>query len=281
MDTKTPENGSVALWNEIDNFFATPPPSTSHRTPAPPSTPTKTSTPTTTTTPTSKKPTKKTVETKSKKRKGATTTTKKVPSQPITPTIPTNTTRTTPITPTTPVLSAIDRALQQGNGNRMAENRIQNDLNLLPDEEWFDIPEPDPNNLFTLEIAIIPPEGMWKGCRYKFRCNLPHDYPFSPPRLHCETLIYHPNIDLSGNVCISILKDDGKTTGWSVQRSLSDILFGLLALFSEPNVGDPLNNEAANLLAKSPEEFKKLVNRTLKGESVSVNNENRKFEKLL
>jgi ubiquitin-conjugating enzyme E2 M len=66
-----------------------------------------------------------------------------------------------------------------------------------------------------------------------------------------------------------------------VLRSLSDILFGLLALFSEPNVGDPLNKDAANLLANNPEEFKKLVNRTLKGETVRVNNENRKFEKLL
>jgi ubiquitin-conjugating enzyme E2 M len=146
---------------------------------------------------------------------------------------------------------------------------------------WFDLPEPDPNNLFIQEIAIIPPEGYWKNCQYKFRCHLPKDYPFSPPKLHCDTLIYHPNIDLSGNVCISILKVDGKLTGWSVQRSLSDVLFGLLALFSEPNPGDPLNGEAADLLAKNPDEFKKIVNRTLKGETVMVNNENRKFEKLI
>jgi len=178
--------------------------------------------------------------------------------------------------------SAIDQALQAGGGMKMAEMRIQTDLNNLPDEEsWFEFPPPDPNNLFLQEIEIIPPEGYWKNCRYKFRCHIPKDYPFSPPKLHCDTLIYHPNIDLSGNVCISILKNNGKTEGWSVQRSLTDVLFGLAALFSEPNVDDPLNFEAADLLAKQPDEFKKLVNRTLRGETVTVNKENRKFERLL
>jgi len=235
------------LWSEIDNFFQQPPPSTSNRTPASKGT---------------HKTTTKKSATDSKKRKGATTA-KKPPATP------------------TPTVSSIDRALQAGSGNRMAENRIQTDLNMLPDEPWFDIPAPDPNHLFLHEIVIIPPEGYWKNCRYKFRCEIPKDYPFSPPKLHCDTLIYHPNIDLSGNVCISILKVTNKPGGWSVERSLSDVLFGLLALFSEPNVGDPLNMEAANLLAKNPDEFKKTVVRTLKGETVTVNNENRKFEKLI
>eukprot|EP01123_Difflugia_compressa_P014611 TRINITY_DN77_c0_g1_i5.p1 TRINITY_DN77_c0_g1~~TRINITY_DN77_c0_g1_i5.p1 ORF type:complete len:231 (+),score=49.99 TRINITY_DN77_c0_g1_i5:140-832(+) len=178
--------------------------------------------------------------------------------------------------------SKIDQALEIGGGMKMAEMRIQTDLTNLPDNEsWFDIPPPDPNNLFLQEIEIVPPEGYWKNAKYKFRCNIPKDYPFSPPKLHCDTLIYHPNIDLSGNVCISILKVDGKPGGWSVQRSLNDVLFGIEALFTEPNVDDPLNFEAADMLAKQPEEFKKLVQKTLKGETVTVNKENRKFEKLL
>jgi len=178
--------------------------------------------------------------------------------------------------------SAIDQALQVGGGMKMAEMRIQTDLNNLPiDETWFDIPPPDPNNLFLQEIEVVPPEGYWKTAKYKFRCHIPKDYPFSPPKLHCDTLIYHPNIDLSGNVCISILKNNGKPDGWSVQRSLTDVLFGIAALFTEPNVDDPLNFEAADMLAKQPEEFKKLVQRTLRGETVTVNKENRKFEKLM
>jgi len=243
MDTKNPAKEEPNLWDEIDGFF-------------------KESTPTTNRIPSSSKQSLHKPNSNSKMLK---------------PAIPSKRTTTPSGNPST-----INRALHVGGGNKMAENRIQIDLNNIPgDETWFEIPPPDPNNLFFQEITIIPPEGYWKNCHYKFRCQLPKNYPFAPPSLHCDTLIYHPNIDLSGNVCITILKEDGKLTGWTVQRSLSDVLFGLLTLFSDPNPADPLNEEASNLLAKNPEEFKKLVNRTLKGETVLVNNENRKFEKLI
>ena len=31
-------------------------------------------------------------------------------------------------------------------------------------------------------------------------------YPHEAPKVKCETMVYHPNIDLEGNVCLNILR---------------------------------------------------------------------------
>ena len=31
-------------------------------------------------------------------------------------------------------------------------------------------------------------------------------YPHEPPKVKCETMVYHPNIDLDGNICLNILR---------------------------------------------------------------------------
>lgn len=31
-------------------------------------------------------------------------------------------------------------------------------------------------------------------------------YPHDPPKVKCDTMVYHPNIDLEGNVCLNILR---------------------------------------------------------------------------
>lgn len=52
---------------------------------------------------------------------------------------------------------------------------------------------------------------------------------------HCAQ-IYHPNIDLEGNVCLNILRED-----WKPVLNLQSIVVGLQFLFLEPNPEDPLN----------------------------------------
>lgn len=51
--------------------------------------------------------------------------------------------------------------------------------------------------------------------------------------------IYHPNVDLEGNVCLNILRED-----WKPVLNLNSVMVGLQYLFLEPNADDPLNKGA-------------------------------------
>lgn len=64
----------------------------------------------------------------------------------------------------------------------------------------------------------------------------------SVTRFHALTFsqqIYHPNVDLEGNVCLNILRED-----WKPVLNLNSIMVGLQYLFLEPNPTDPLNKGA-------------------------------------
>lgn len=55
-------------------------------------------------------------------------------------------------------------------------------------------------------------------------------------QLRLEPQIYHPNLDLEGNVCLNILRED-----WKPVLNLNAVMVGLQYLFLEPNADDPLN----------------------------------------
>ena len=78
--------------------------------------------------------------------------------------------------------------------------------------------------------------------------------------MKCMNKIYHPNIDLDGNVCLNILRED-----WKPVLTMNAIIYGLQFLFLEPNPDDPLNKEAAEELKANRSLFEKNVAKTMKG----------------
>ncbi|KAL8954812.1 MAG: hypothetical protein Q9183_006919, partial [Haloplaca sp. 2 TL-2023] len=108
----------------------------------------------------------------------------------------------------------------------------------------------------------------------------------------CTQKIYHPNIDLEGNVCLNILRED-----WKPVLNLNAVIVGLQVryrsikasgtvpagptlqqknpdnqsntpsqfLFLEPNASDPLNKEAADDLRLNREGFKRNVKTSMGG----------------
>lgn len=119
---------------------------------------------------------------------------------------------------------------------------------------------PDPSNLFNFGIEIRPTTGHYNGGLFRFAVEISHNFPIDPPKIRCLQKIYHPNIDLDGNVCLNILRED-----WLPVLSLNSVLLGLNFLFLEPNPNDPLNKDAANMLVKNPQTFVKNVRLSMRG----------------
>lgn len=77
---------------------------------------------------------------------------------------------------------------------------------------------------------------MYKNGTFIFTFSINNNYPHDPPKVKCTQKIYHPNIDLEGNVCLNILRED-----WKPVLNLNSVMVGLQFLFIEPNPADPLN----------------------------------------
>jgi len=145
--------------------------------------------------------------------------------------------------------------------------RVQKDMSEMEPIPGTELQLVDDNNLMTFNVICRPSEGLYTGAEFKFVVNVPQSYPYDAPKVTCETLIYHPNIDWEGHVCLNILRAD-----WKPVLNLGSVLFGLLTLFLEPNPEDPLNKEAAQLMIDKPKEFERNVKQSLRGGSVMGRN---------
>jgi len=153
-----------------------------------------------------------------------------------------------------------------------AELRIHKDLSEMEPLEGTRLEFPDPDNILFFNLYIKPMEGLYRGAEFKFTITVPLTYPYDPPKAQCETMIYHPNIDYEGHVCLNILRAE-----WMPVLNLGAVIFGLLTLFLQPNPDDPLNKEVAQLQVDNYSQFEKNVSQSLRGQYVA----GRQYPKLL
>ncbi|XP_003385999.1 PREDICTED: NEDD8-conjugating enzyme Ubc12-like [Amphimedon queenslandica] len=100
----------------------------------------------------------------------------------------------------------------------------------------------DEDDLSVIYVSISPNDGPYKGGSFVFKLDLSDGYPdVSPPVINCLTKVYHPNIDAideysEGEICLNLLDEL-----WNPDLTLEDYVQGLLFLFYNPNLDDPLN----------------------------------------
>lgn len=80
----------------------------------------------------------------------------------------------------------------------------------------------NPDDILNFTLTIDPDEGMYKGGSFKFTFVISSNYPHDPPKVKCTQKIYHPNIDLEGNVCLNILRED-----WKPVLNLNAVVVGM------------------------------------------------------
>lgn len=99
--------------------------------------------------------------------------------------------------------------------------------------------------------AIItgPPGSVYEDGIFELLIVFPPFYPFSPPKVTFKTRIFHCNI-FEKNICLDILKDQ-----WSPALTIDKVLLSIVSLLHDPNPGDPLNREAAELYCNNREEY--------------------------
>eukprot|EP01041_Mallomonas_annulata_P009776 gene9776-20333_t len=144
-----------------------------------------------------------------------------------------------------------------------SEIRIQKDISELDGGGTAASVEfPNPNNLSSFNVYITPDSGFWSSARYHFSFSISENYPHDPPKVKCNTKIFHPNINLDGAVCLNILRED-----WKPVLDINAVILGLFNLFYEPNPDSPLNADAAELYRNDKAQFGNVVKRTLMGHS--------------
>lgn len=95
-----------------------------------------------------------------------------------------------------------------------------------------------------------PPDTPYEGGIFNIECKLNTEYPFKAPTMKFLTRVYHPNINIYGDICLNILKHE-----WSPSLSLEDVLVSITCLLQDPNPDDPLNSEIAREYRLSKEKF--------------------------
>ncbi|QIW94816.1 hypothetical protein AMS68_000334 [Peltaster fructicola] len=145
-----------------------------------------------------------------------------------------------------------------------AQLRVQKDLSELSLGSTMKTDFPNPDDILNFTLILEPDEGLYKGGVFNFSFAISQNFPHEPPKVKCKEKIYHPNIDLEGNVCLNILRED-----WKPVLNLNAVIVGLQFLFLEPNASDPLNKEAANDLMNDRDRFKRNVRSAMSGGSVA------------
>ncbi|EMC92149.1 hypothetical protein BAUCODRAFT_78193 [Baudoinia panamericana UAMH 10762] len=144
-----------------------------------------------------------------------------------------------------------------------AQLRVQKDLSELALPQTMKTTFPNPDDILNFVLHLTPDEGLYKGGAFTFSFAISQNFPHEPPKVKCQQKIYHPNIDLEGNVCLNILRED-----WKPVLNLNAVIVGLQFLFLEPNASDPLNKDAAQDLQADRDRFKRNVRSAMAGGSV-------------
>lgn len=140
-----------------------------------------------------------------------------------------------------------------------------NNTSLFDNQATISIDEKTPLDMM---LELRPNYGFFKGTKIDFRLKLPDNYPNGKPLVQCKNSIFHPNI-YGDKICFSMFDSD-----WDPLYRIEHYINGLLWLLANPNHGSPLNHAT---IEKNEIEYKKLVNKSKRGESIR----NQKFDNIL
>ena len=128
--------------------------------------------------------------------------------------------------------------------------------NILSDSPSYISAQPvECENLFEWSAVIIGPKDTpYENGIFKLEVKFPSEYPFRPPKIKFITKIYHPNINIRGDICLDILRDK-----WSPALTIKAVLLSVCSLLGSPNPDDPLVPEIASMYNRDRNRYEELA----------------------
>nr|GEV15121.1 ubiquitin-conjugating enzyme E2 22-like [Tanacetum cinerariifolium] len=105
----------------------------------------------------------------------------------------------------------------------------------------------------TIYADIEGPAGTpYENGVFRMKLILSRDFPHSPPKGYFLTKIFHPNIAITGEICVNTLRRD-----WNPSLGLRHVLIVVRCLLIEPFPESALNEQAGKMLLDNYEEYAK------------------------
>lgn len=112
--------------------------------------------------------------------------------------------------------------------------------------------------------TVLPSSGPYNDGIFVFEFKIPEEYPFCPPRVRCQTKIFHPNIcSQSGHVALRVITKDC----WKPVFTINKVIDSIQKLFLKPNLEYQVNTICTRLLQTDPGKFRQMVSDTMRGGS--------------
>ncbi|VDB99949.1 unnamed protein product [Peniophora sp. CBMAI 1063] len=133
-----------------------------------------------------------------------------------------------------------------------ALRRIQKELRDITNKPIDGVSvSPLDDNLFVWNCAIkADSDSPYKGGTYKFKLEIPENFPFKAPAVTFQTKIYHPGINEEGAICVPILRDE-----WKPTITMSTVLSVIQEKVNNPLPEDPFMPDIAAQLKDNKTAF--------------------------
>jgi ubiquitin-protein ligase len=128
----------------------------------------------------------------------------------------------------------------------------------------FKIIKADENSLDKYYILLQPTGGHYKGHNYILEMITKQGanvlYPYTPPKIKFINTIWHPNISVTGIICLDVIKGGA---AWSPANSIGTIISCIILLMDYPENSDPFNGQAAQSFRVCEREYNMLSKKTI------------------